>query len=108
MIISYETEELLDSCNRIQAAEQLLGRPHAEALIARIAEAEAFDHAGALISFLGPEVAVAQGDSLFVAIGSHFRARLVPIGRRFARDNGGRIDWASVQRLKLVELARSQ
>jgi hypothetical protein len=105
LIISFGTRELLDCCSSLAAAEQRLGSAHAQTLISLIADAEAFEVAHGLIEFFGSQANIDEHDSLFLAIGSDYRAQFVPAGVRFARNAEGKIDWASVQRLKLVDIS---
>ncbi len=106
MIISFDTRDLLDCCSNLDVAEQRLGSAHAQALVSLIADAEAFENADDLITFFGSEAHVAEDDSISLAIGSHYRAVFVAVGVRFVRDADGTVDWTSVQRLKLADLAR--
>ena len=104
IVISFETEDLLKCCSFIDAAEQTFGRTHAEALITLIADAEAFDHVNDLIDFLGTDGTLSEDDSLLISIGSEYQGKFVAAGVRFGRDDVGRVDWKSVQRLKLMEI----
>ena len=104
--ISFEDQALHDSCVDLHRAEQLFGSVHAGALVTFISDAVAFENASELIDFLGDDVRIAPDDSLSVAIGSDYRATLVAVGRRVDRDAYRRIAWASVTRLKLVEISR--
>jgi len=104
--ISFEDQPLHDSCVDLQRAEQLFGSVHAGALVTFISDAVAFENAGELIDFLGDDIKISAADSLSVAIGSDYRAILVVAGRRFARNTERRVVWASVTRLKLVEISR--
>ena len=106
IIISFDSKSLHDSCVTLAAAEDLLGSTHASALISLISDVEAFENAAELIDFLGNQVKVCSDDSLFVVIGSDYRAKLVVAGTRFARDIDGRVIWATVARLKLVDISR--
>lgn len=71
-----------------------------------LSDAAAFENVGELIAFLDEDVKINSDDSLFVAIGSEYRAALIVVGRRFDTDADGRVIWTSVTRLKLVEIAR--
>jgi hypothetical protein len=104
--ISFEDQVLHDSCVDLRRAEQSFGSVHAGALVTFISEAVAFENTSELIDFLGDDVKISADDSLSVAIGSDYRATLVVAGKRFARDADGRAVWASVTRLKLVEISR--
>lgn len=87
-------------------AEQQLGSAHAQALVSLIADAEAFENANELIEFFGSEAHVAADDTISLAIGPNYRVEFVAVGIRFVRDPDGRVDWASVQRLKVLDLSR--
>ena len=106
MIISFETTHLHDDCVNLQRAEQLFGSLSAAALITFLSDAAAFENVAELIEFLDNEVRVNDDDSLSVAIGAEYRATLVVVGKRFERDTDDRINWASVTRLKLMEISR--
>lgn len=104
--ISFEDQSLHDLCVDLHRAEQLFGSVHASALVTFISDVVALENAGELIDFLGGDVEVSLDDSLSVAIGSDYRATLVVAGRRFDRDADRRVVWATVTRLKLVEISR--
>jgi hypothetical protein len=87
-------------------AEQRFGSAHAQALVSLIADAEAFQNANELIEFFGSEARVAENDLISLAIGSEYRVGFIAAGVRFVRDADGRVDWTSVQRLKVVDLSR--
>jgi hypothetical protein len=106
LIISFGTRNLLECCSNLAAAEQRLGSAHAQALVSLIADAAAFDNADDLTKFLAPAAQVDEHDSLFLEIGSDYRARFVAVGAKLVRDAGGRVDWTSVQRLKLMDILR--
>ena len=90
----------------LEEAEQRFGSALAQALISLIADAEAFDSADEMIAFFGPDAHVGEDNSLSIAIGSDCRAKFVPVGVKFTRDDNGRADWTTVQRLKLVKVSR--
>lgn len=106
MIVSFETAALQQACLVLELAEEQFGAVHARALIALLAEIEAFGTAAELIDFLGDEAAVALNDSLSLPIGSDYRATLVATGTRYGRDDEGRVAWLSVTRLKLMQITR--
>jgi len=106
LIISFDTRDLLECCSSLGMAEQQLGSAHAQALVSLIADAEAFENANELIEFFGSEAHVAEDDTISLAIGSDYRVEFVAAGVRFVRDADGRVDWKSVQRLKVVDLSR--
>lgn len=104
--ISFEDGALHDCCVNLQRAEQKYGSVHAGALVTFISEATSFENVGGLLDLLGKDANIASDDSLSVSIGSDYRAILVAVGRRFDRDANGRVVWATVTRLKLVEISR--
>ncbi|MES2045866.1 MAG: hypothetical protein V4475_18495 [Pseudomonadota bacterium] len=104
--ISFEDQPLHDACVDLERAEQLFGSVSAAALVNFISEAMAFENVEELMAFLGDDMEISADDSLFVSIGSDYRAALVVAGTRFKRDAGGRIVWASVTRLKLLQISR--
>lgn len=93
-------------CVVLERAEHAVGTVSAGALVNFISDASAFENVAELIDFLGTDVEVSGDDSLFIAIGSDYRATLVVVGTRHTRGAAGRVDWASVTRLKLVDLSR--
>lgn len=104
--ISFETQQLHDDCVNLQRAEQLFGSINAEALVTFLSDAAAFENAGELIDFLDGQVRIDLDDSIYVAIGTEYRATLVAVGKRFKQDANHRVLWNSVTRLKLVEISR--
>lgn len=104
--ISFDSQQLHDDCVNLQRAEQLFGSINAEALVTFLSDAAAFENVGELIEFLDGQIGINFDDSLFVAIGSEYRAALVVVGKRFLRDANDRIVWDSVTRLKLVDISR--
>lgn len=104
--ISFESQHLLDTCINLARAEQMLGSVAAAALVNFISDAKAFENVQELMDYLGGDMATSTDDSLFVSIGSDYRATLVVVGTRFERDADRRVIWASVTRLKLVGISR--
>ncbi|MEF2549080.1 hypothetical protein VQ045_18145 [Aurantimonas sp. E1-2-R+4] len=104
--ISFEDDPLYNMCVDLEHAEQAFGSVSAGALVNFISDANAFENVEELMDFLGGDIEISVDDSLFVAIGSDYRATLVVVGTRFDRNANGRIVWASVTRLKLVEISR--
>ena len=84
----------------------MFGSVSAEALVNFISDALAFDNVEELADFLDNDIKFLVDDSLSVAIGSDYRAALVAAGTRFDRDADGRTVWASVTRLKLMNISR--
>lgn len=104
MIVSYETPALQQACLALELAEQQYGAVHAQALIALIADIEAFENVGELADFWGDEVLITNNDSLSLSVGAHYRATLAAVGTRHQRDAGGCVVWTSVTRLKLLAI----
>jgi hypothetical protein len=104
VIVSFETQYLQKICLTIQAAEQTFGPVHAQALIALIADIEAFEDAGQVMDFFGVAAVCREDDSLFLPIGASYRARFVAAGKRFGCDANGKVVWSSVKRLKLMNI----
>lgn len=107
IVISYETEELLNLCVESHRAENTIGGPSARLLQTFIADAEAFENAMELIRFLGNDAEVALAKTLSISIGSSYRIQLIAVGINFDIDAQGKIDWASVTRLKLVSIVQT-
>jgi hypothetical protein len=103
--ISFEDQHLHDACVHLERAEQLFGSISAAALVNFISEAAAFDNVEELMAFRGGDINISAGDSLLISIGSDHLAVLVVAGTRFKRYADGRVVWASVTRLKLVEIS---
>ncbi|CAO4165180.1 MULTISPECIES: hypothetical protein [Methylobacteriaceae] len=103
MIISYQTREQQVLCCKIDEGEATFGAPAAQALVATIADLEAFETAEEMVGFW-PGVKISGDKSIEVEIGSYFRATLVPAGVRFERSADGVPNWSTVRYLKLVEL----
>jgi hypothetical protein len=102
LIVSFKTVALQKACLVLELAEEQFGAVHAQALIALLAEIEAFGTAAELIDFL--DAPVALNDSLSLPIGSDYRATFTATGARYGRDDEGRVVWSSVTRLKLMQI----
>lgn len=106
IILSFETQQLHDTCVALASAEQAFGSMTAAALVTFISEASAFANVAELIDFHGDGMRVSGDDSVSVAIGADYNATLQAVGSKFARDAGGRVEWESVTRLKLIAISR--
>lgn len=106
MIVSFENEQLHDVCTSLPCAEEAYGSVHAGVLIAVISDAMSFENAADFVAYLDADAQISTEDSLLIAIGTGYQAALVAVGTRFDRDGDGRIIWATVTRLKLVEIVR--
>lgn len=104
--MSFENTALHDMCVDLDRAEQMFGSITASALVNFISDAISFENVGELIEFLTGDVEIRMDDSLFIALGSDYRAYLVVVGTQFRRDAQGRIVWDTVTRLKLVQISR--
>jgi hypothetical protein len=106
LIVSYDTTALQQACYVLEHAEQQYGAVHAQALIALIADVEAFDNGAELIDFWNEELVITNDDSLLLPVGADYRATLTAVGSRYQRDADGRVVWSSVTRLKLLAITR--
>lgn len=103
--LSFEDQMVHDACTDLDLAERLYGRVEAEDLVTLFSDALALENAQELIDLHGG-IIIDGNDSLHVPIGADHRAALVPVGTRFNRSDDGRALWATVTRLKLVEVSR--
>lgn len=104
--LTFEGDPLYEICADLGLAEQAYGSISAGALVAFISEAASFETADELIAFLGGDVNILPDDSLSVAIGSEYQATLIVVGKRYSRDDPGRVIWSSVTRLKVLDISR--
>jgi hypothetical protein len=104
LIVSYDTTALQQACYVLEQAEQLYGAVHAQALIALIADVEAFENGAELMEFWDEDLLIANDDSLSLPVGADYRAALTAVGNRYQRDADGRVIWSSVTRLKLLAI----
>ncbi len=104
--ITFEGEALYETCIDLHKAERAYGSVAAASLVTFLSDAQAFETVDELIDLFGEDIFISVNDSLSVAIGSDYRAALVVVGTRHKVDAGGRIVWASVTRLKLLEISR--
>ena len=107
MIVSFEPRGLQEAVLILRVAEARYGAVNAQAMIAMIADIEAFDNAEQLLAFIGDDAVLEEDDSLSLPIGADCRATLITAGKRFDRDAGGRVIWSSVTRLKLMAVVGS-
>ncbi|MEP2138417.1 MAG: hypothetical protein ABJP70_01745 [Erythrobacter sp.] len=96
-----------DTCASLEAAEEHYG-VHAQAIVTFISDALAFDNAEELSIFYGDGAKVAPDDSLSIEISSGYFVTLVPVGKRFARDDDERVNWTTVKRLKIMTITGPQ
>lgn len=108
MIVSYDTAALQQACSVLEQAEQQYGAVHAQALIALIADVEAFENGAELIDFWNEDLVMTNDDSLLLPVGADYRAALAAVGNRYKRDSDGRVVWSSVSRLKLLAITGSE
>lgn len=106
MNVTFEGELLHETCIVLANAEQAYGSVAAAALVSFLEEARASGTAEDLMIMLGDELSLHADDTLSVAIGSDYRAALIVVGERYQTDANGRIVWASVTRLKMLEISR--
>lgn len=105
MNVTFADEPLYENCAVLANAERTYGSLTAIALVSFLEEARNVETAEELIGLLGPDIII-DDDSLSVAIGSDYRAAFVVVGTRHRRDAMGRIEWASVTRMKMLEMSR--
>lgn len=105
LIISFDTDDLHDCCCKIEIANQKFTQVYAQAIVAGIADAEAFENAAELLDFFDGDAVLGEEDSLLVTISSNCKVRFEPVGRKIRRDDLGRVAWDSVKRLKLMEIS---
>lgn len=106
MNVTFEGEPLHETCVILANAERAYGSIAAAALIAFLEDARAAETGEELLSILGADGILHPDDSLSVAVGSDYRAALVIVGQRHRRGADGRVEWASVTRLKMLEISR--
>ncbi|MDO6967031.1 hypothetical protein [Rhizobium alvei] len=70
-----------------------------------LANAEAFENVHEWHEFLGGNVTINSDESFEVAIGSRYRATFVNVDQNVALTDAGRIDWASVEFVKLTAIS---
>jgi hypothetical protein len=104
VIVSFETRELKEAVLILRAAEARFGAVNAQALIALIADIEAFGDAEQLLAFMGDDAVIGEDDSLSLPVGANYRATFIAAGSRFGRNAGSRVIWSSVTRLKMMEV----
>ena len=105
MYISFEDDEVMDSCLSLELAEERFGRTYAAQLVTMISDAEAFDHVADWHDILGDDVMIVGPESFSVDIASKYTATFVSVDRHHRVDGDGRIDWASVEFIKLVTIS---
>jgi len=104
--ITFEGQTLHDVCADLERAEQAFGSVSAGTLVMFLSDARSLETVDELLDLFGEDIKIGVDDSLSVAIGADYRAELVVVGTRHSRDEAGRIEWASVTRLKLLAISR--
>lgn len=105
MQISYATADLKHCCLNRDVAEQRFGRIYADRLVSELADAEAFENVQEWHEILGGNVTINDDDSFEVAIGSRYTATFVSVDQNVVMTGAGRIDWASVEFVKLTAIS---
>lgn len=105
MQISYATADLKGCCLYRDVAEQRFGRVYADRLVTDLADAEAFENVEEWHEFLGGNVTINNDDSFEVAIGSRYTATFVSVDKNVIMTDAGRIDWSSVEFVKLTAIS---
>lgn len=102
IVISYASRELLNSCTKIEVAQDWLGAVEAQALIDLIADAEAMEHAEAFITFY---FADCHAGGLFsVSLGPRRLVFFGPATQTFAKMADGQPNWTQIRRLQLKQI----
>ncbi len=104
--ITFEGQSLHDICADLEQAEHAFGSVSASALVMFLSDARSLETVEELLGLFGEEIKIGKDDSLSVSIGADYRADLVVVGTRHIHDAAGRIEWASVTRLKLLAISR--
>jgi hypothetical protein len=105
MQISYGTADLKYCCLNRDVAEQRFGRTYADRLVTELADAEAFENVQEWHEILGGNVTINEDESFEVAIGSSYTATFVSVDQNVALTDAGRIDWSSVEFVKLTAIS---
>jgi len=104
LIISFANGELKRRCCEYAVAEAAYGPFNARALFTALADAEALENAAGWIDLLGKEVVVQQGTSLMLLFGSNLSATLIPVGKKFEKEDDGSVAWETVRYLKITQI----
>lgn len=104
--ITFEGQPLHDICADLGLAERAFGSVTAAALVTFLSDARSLEIVDELLDLFGNDIKIAEDDSLSIAIGAEYVAKLVVVGTRHSRDATGRVDWASVTRLKIIAISR--
>lgn len=102
LIVSFNTKLWRDCCGELEKAEAMIGFDHAQKLMTLLADAEAVDTAAELIDLYSPTVTI-DGGRISMPIGTRYRAYFEAVGAQLVRHHG--LDWSSVKRVKLMEVA---
>ena len=106
LVISYETQNLRDSCLSLENAESSYGSLQAQELIEILADADAVDDAEEFIELYSGSDCVVVKDSISLKIGSEYSMTLTAIGENMQVTVTGEIVWSSVTRLKLMMIKK--
>jgi len=102
LIISYATRELADRCTKLEVAQEWLGAVKAQALIDLIADAEAMEHAKALIAFYSAQCPA--GGLFSISLDSSLLVLFGPATQTFSKTPDGKPNWAQIRRLLLNDI----
>ncbi|MBA8845731.1 hypothetical protein [Ochrobactrum teleogrylli] len=105
MQISYDTADLKQCCLNWDVAEQRFGRTYADQLITELADAEAFENVSQWHEFLGGNVTINGDDSFEILISTRYRATFVSVDRNAVKTSADRIDWTSVEFVKITSIS---
>ncbi|RFB94429.1 hypothetical protein B5K08_09560 [Rhizobium leguminosarum bv. trifolii] len=104
--ISFENDELRDSCCLYERGEETFGPFLANIVFNMLAEAEAADNAVEWHEILVNDLLSCGADAFQIAVGPDYIANFVPVGRKYAVGEDGKTEWSSVTRLKVTAIWR--
>jgi hypothetical protein len=95
-------------CCTFELAERRFGTMHAQELISLIADVEALDKAEELINFFDGRLRIAEDDQICLQLGTNYQMTFYTVGKKFTKNEQGRVVWSSVTRLKLLDIREVQ
>lgn len=104
LIVSFDTRELRDRCEKLDRTEAWLGSARAAALVEVVTSLEAASNVAEFLDLFGSDARLRGDDSLEIALDPRCRALFAAVGTKFFRGAGGRIEWTSVDRIKLMTI----
>lgn len=74
-------------------------------MVTELADAEAFENVQQWHEILGGNLTINDDESFEVAIGSSYTATFVSVDQNVVLTDAGRVDWASVEFVKLIAIS---